>query len=261
MLKKVIKIVFVVILIAVVVLLISDTIQTNPQFISKKLIKMDVLESKEINFLVKYLKIIPLGEASLKNLGIEKYKRRDVYHLVGEANTLAFLSSIFKAKARVDSFVDVKKQHSLAFLEHSEVSNKPDEDKTIIFDQKRNIMRIRDEERKILPNSQDPLSAIFYIQQQSFHVGKMIILYMNTNQKNYDLNSKVVSKHEISLGEKKFNIWLLKADIKRHDKSPRHSSNLKIWFLENPEKNKKVPILIRAMTNVGPITAYLLSAK
>ncbi len=258
MFKKLIGAVFILFVTAIIVLLIVDTIQINPKSITTRLIKSGNLKANELNLSLKYMKLIPLGTASLKNLGIEKYKGKDVYHLMAEANTLSFLSGIFKAKAKVDSFVDVKHMHSLVFLQHLEVSNKEDEDKEIIYDQNKNIMYFEGKQRVIFAHTQDPLSAIFYIQRENFTLGQNIKLYVNTNQKNYVLDATVIKRKEYLIDGKKAVIWLVKASIRRHDKSPRHSSELRIWFLEEKDN---IPILIKVMTNVGFITAYLADLK
>jgi hypothetical protein len=261
MFKKIFGAIVGLIALVIVILTVMDNMQVNPITISKTVVSSALFDSKEIRLKVKFLKIIPLGTADLKNLGIVRYGRKKVYHLVAEANTLPILSNIFKAKARAESFIDVGKIHSLVFLQHLEVSNKESEDKKIIYDQEKNIMIIGDEERKILPNSQDPLSAIFYLQKEKFYLGKVITLYINTNQKNYDLNTVIKDKQKLVIDGMRFDLWRLTADVRRHDKSPRHSSSFDIWFLEDSRSQEKMPILIKAMTNIGPVTAYLVSRK
>jgi len=258
MFKKLIGTIFILFVITVTTLLIVDTMQINPKSIATRLIKSGNLEVKELNLSLKYMKLIPLGAASLKNLGIGKYKGKDVYHLTAEANTLPFISGIFKARARVDSFVDIDYLHSLAFLQHLEVSNKEDEDKEIIYDQTKNIMYFEGKKRVIFPHTQDPLSAIFYIQEENLILDKEIKLFINTNQKNYDLEARVIDKKSYLIDGKEAIIWLVEASIRRHDKSPRHSSKLRIWFLE--AKNN-IPLLIKVTANIGSITAYLVDAQ
>jgi hypothetical protein len=119
-------------------------------------------------------------------------------------------------------------------------------------------MKIGDTEREIYEHTQDPLSAIFYIRNQEFKPGKEFNININTNQKNYLLFAKVLNYKEINLAQKTIGIWLVSAEVRRHDKSPRHKTSVKIWFLDN---KAKTPILIRVMASGGLITARLIDLE
>ncbi len=228
--------------------------ENTPYVIVKDLLREGSLEGKTLKFYPEYLGIIPIGEAILKDEGEIVYEGKKVYLLSATAHTHQFLSKLFKVKAEVKSFVDPFNLYTLLFLQHFEMSNRPKRNKKIIYDQENNIMEFEGVKRVILPHTHDPLSAIFYIRKQEFAVGEVFDLNLNTNQKNYRLLAKVIRKEKFRVRDKTIGIWVLEAEIKRRNKSLRHSSSFTIWFLDN---SSKTPILIKAMTNMGLITSRL----
>ncbi|MCM8770304.1 MAG: hypothetical protein NC936_00335 [Candidatus Omnitrophica bacterium] len=74
-------------------------------------------------------------------------------------------------------------------------------------------MTIGGEERIILSETYEPLSAIRYIRNQDFEKLKDFDLNINTNQKNYGMKGVVLSKERISLNHKNYFVWKLKANI------------------------------------------------
>lgn len=216
------------------------------------------MEAKSAVFKVNFLGFFPAGEAGLINKGIEVYQNKEVYHLSAQAETSKFISKFFNAKAEVHTYIDKDKLHSLKFMQTLIIPDKPKDEKEVLYDQKNNIMELRGIKRQILPDTQDPLSAIFYIQHQALELGKEFDININTNQKNYRLYAKVIKKEEYALGDKKLGIWVLEGDIRRRDKSPMHSSTMRLWLLDNPTKT---PILIKTVTSVGLITARLINLE
>jgi hypothetical protein len=229
----------------------------RPSSILKKL-KDKNLESKVLLLELKAIGIIPLGTARIIDLGVENFNGRKVYHLKAIAETLQYFSRLFKAKAEADSFVDTKKLHSLKFIQHVDTPGDYDYNREIIYDQRRKIMKIGDTEREILKDTQDPLSAIFYLRKQQFQLHKEFNLNINTNQKNYLLAAKVIDYKLINIGKDRYGLWLVSAEVKRRNKNPRHRTSVKIWFLDN--KNK-LPVLIKVVSAGGLITARLIDLE
>ncbi|MDD4894123.1 MAG: DUF3108 domain-containing protein [Candidatus Omnitrophica bacterium] len=208
-------------------------------------------------FRVALFGLVPVGEAKFENEGEEVYQNRKVYHLSAAANLLDFYTKFFKAGAQIDSYVDKDKLHTLKFKQTLIRPNKPVDEKEVLYDQDKNFMELRGVKRQILPDTQDPLSAIFYIQHQNLELGKVFDLNINTNQKNYQLYLKVADRKEYALESKKIGVWVLTGVIKRRDKNnPYHKTTMKIWIMDSPSK---IPILVKTMTSGGQITARLES--
>jgi len=255
--KKILKITFLGLIIVVFLFSIIEIVKDRPALILRNL-KNKNLESKIVVLKLKALGVIPVGTARLEELGIETLEGAKVHHLKAVAETLPYFSKFFKAKAEADSYVDFKNLYSLKFVQHAQTPGDYDYNRKIIYDQRRKIMKIGETEREILDNTQDPLSAIFYIRKQEFEVGKEFNVNINTNQKNYLLAAKIIDYKEINISGEKTGIWLLGAEVKRRGKSRRHRTSVKIWFLDN---KTKTPILIRVMASGGLIKARLIDLE
>lgn len=257
------KVIFSVLLffLAVIVLFVSVEIGKNNLL---SIIRYNKLQNKIMGddnilvFRVTYLGLFPAGEARLENIGEELYQGKKAYHLSAQAYPLDFLSSVFNVQAQVDSYIDAGKLHTLKFMQRLSLPGKPQEEKEVLYDQDKNYMELKGVRRQILPNTQDPLSAIFYIRHQNFELGKVFDLNINTNQKNYQLYAKVTERKEYFLRSEKVMVWVLEAIIRRRDKNPYHKTTMKLWLVDD---SLRTPILIKAMTNIGHITARLTSIE
>jgi hypothetical protein len=257
------KTLFFIVIILILVFVLFILIQLNknaPQSIIKNLDLKNrlTIEGKIMGFKANYLGFFGMGEAELRNKGDDSYQGKQIYHLEAKANVSKLLSIFFNAQARVDSYIDKNKLHSLRFSQTLILPEKPRDEKEILYDQDNNIMELRGIKRQILPHTQDPLSAMFYIQHQNFELGKEFDININTNQNNYRLSAKVIKKEEYVIEDKNIGIWVVSGEVRRRDKSPRHSLAITLWLLNNPSKTI---ILVKVITNIGPITLRLISIE
>lgn len=229
----------------------------SPGSIAKRLINNGQLDAKHLKLRLKYLWVIPVAEAKMDNLGKERFRGRELTHVHAEAMTFDYVRSIFHAKAAVDSYVAPEALLPVYFLEHLEMINQPARQREIYYDQKQRIMvtteNSQKEERRIEPDTYEPLSALFFLQNQGLKQGGFFELNLNTNQKTYRLTCRIYGDGEINLNGERCPILVAKARVSRKDKNPRHAFVFKIWFLK--KDGQFLPILVRAMTNIGPIVA------
>jgi len=257
MFKRLLRNIALLILVIFIIFWIAEAISYRPTVIVNNLVKRGRLNSQVIKLKLTYLTVIPLGVAEIENLGKERFRRQELVHIRAEARTFDYIASIFHAKAVINSYIDPKNFNAVYFLQHMEMINKPDEDKEISYDQKRHLMKYQgprgQEERVIDNDAQDPLSALYYFQNKPFKVGDEFALSLNTNQKNYVIKAKCIGNETLSSAGRDYVVWIMESSVNRKDKSPRHQSIFKIWFLDND--GLKIPILIKAMTDLGPVMA------
>ncbi len=256
MIKKIALSIGILFLLVIVLFALNEIGNNNPLTIIKYNKLQDKLsaDSNIFAFRVNFQGLIPAGHAILENKGEESYQGKKVYHLSARANPLAFYTKIFNVQAKVDSYVDVDKLYTLRFTQTLSLPNKPRDEKVVLYDQDKNVMELRGVKRQILPATQDPLSAIFYLRHQDLELGKIFDLNINTNQKNYQLYAKVIGREEYTLEAKKIGVWVLEGIIRRRDKNPYHKTTMKMWLLDNPSKT---PIFIKTLTSIGQVTARL----
>jgi len=260
MFKKTILAVLAIFLLVIISFALKEISNNNPFHIIKYNKLHDKLsnDNKILVYRVDFQGLIPTGDATLENKGEELYLGRKVYHLSARADILNFYSRIYNAQAQVDSYIDAVKLYTLKFTQTLILPNKPKDEKVVLYDQEKNFMELKGVKRQILAGSQDPLSAIFYLQHQILEPGKVFDININTNQKNYQLYAKVIGRELYTLDSKKVGVWVLEATIRRRDKNPYHKTTMKLWLLDNPSK---VPIFIRTVTNIGIVTARLIDIK
>jgi hypothetical protein len=253
---KIIRAALLVILIAIFAFSLVQLSRQDPILIAKDLVKNNKLNHRT-DFLLNYLLAVPVAQARMEYWGKVNFRNEELIHISAEAKTFDYVRSVFHARAAVDSYIDPKSLNAVYFLQRLEMINKPDENKEIRYDQKKNIMVSTDKkgtERLVIDNNTfEPISAFFFIQNLELVPGTGFNLSLNTNQKNYFLNGKCVSKDLVRIGEKNYDILLIEAQVRRKDKSPRHGFTFKLWFLDDGKR--KTPLLVRAMTNIGPIVA------
>lgn len=247
-----------VLLVAAIMFSVIEIIKDNPALILRQIAKNGSLKGDSLKFKAKILGVITAGEATIKNEGIQLFQEKLVYHLAAEGKSAGWFSPFFKAEARCDSYTDKKKLHTLQFKIHTVLSDHPTEDKIISYDQDNLIMDAGEERRQILPNTHDPLSLMFYLQNQEFSPAKEYDLNINTNQKNYQFKATVIEKKTYSVDDEDIGVWIVKAEVKRRGKSKRNKSSVTMWLLDN---ESKTPILFKVMTPIGPIVIRLVEVS
>jgi hypothetical protein len=127
---------------------------------------------KSITFNANFFGCLTLAEAELRYGQEEPYQGKTAYHLEAEARTIKLISRLYQVQVKVDSLIDKNKLHSLRFTQILVATDKPQDERIVFYDQENNIMELRGVQRNILPDTQDPLSAMYYLQNQDLVLGK-----------------------------------------------------------------------------------------
>ncbi|MFH0913489.1 MAG: DUF3108 domain-containing protein [Candidatus Omnitrophota bacterium] len=216
------------------------------------------VKARQLRYRVYLFKVFPVGEAVFNNENVvEEYNGQRVYHLSATASNLKLLSKFFNASAQLDSYIDMRNFNPLLFKQRLVVSGKPDLYKEVYYDQENHIMSIDGERRRILADTQDPLSAVFNIRRIDFSKIKDFEISINTNQKNYVLRGIAQTKG-VSIKKKAYKAAFLKANISRRDKSRYHKSSIAMVLLE---ENGNIPVLINVFAKGIVINVRLVGIK
>jgi len=216
------------------------------------------IQTGDLQYRINFMGVIPAGEATFAKEKVEEYDGRQVYHLTATARNLPIFSKFFKSYASVDSYIDMQQLSPVLFRQKLVVTGRDDLNREIAYDQKEGIMSIAGVRRQILPDTQDPLSAIFNIRRMDFAQVKEFDLNINTNQKNYLLKGIAYPK-DISINNKTYRIVLLRAEISRRDKNPYHKSKITMVLLK--QKEGSIPIFIKVFASGALINVRLVEIK
>ena len=225
----------------------------NPKIIISRLVKKGAIGSGDLKYKVNLLGIIPSGDAVFTAEKTEDYKGTEVYHLNASVRPLKLYSGLFNGYAIVDSYVDARSLNPLLFKQKVKSPGKEKPEKEIFYDQVKGVMTLDGVQRQILPDTQDPLSAIFNLRHMDLSKIKDIEMNINTNQKNYIL-SGTVKERAITIKKQLHKIAVIEAVIRRRDKDPYHKSNVTIVLLEGKEN---IPVLIKVFASGALISARL----
>jgi hypothetical protein len=137
------------------------------------------------------------------------------------------------------------------------ISGKQDIDKEVTYDQKNGVMSLGGVKRKILTNTQDPLSAIFNVRRMDLDKFREFRMNVNTNQKNYIIKCKATWQ-DIPVDKRIYRIILAKAEIARSDENPYHRANITMILVR---KIENIPVLIKVFAGGILINAKLIDIK
>lgn len=230
---------------------------TDPRVIVSGLARKGGIRPGNLKYRINLFAIIPVGEATFYLEKEEEYKGQKVYHLSASALTMKWLSRFFEGYASFDSYVETRSLTPLLFKQKIKALGKENPDKEIFYNQKEHTMILGGVERSILPDTHDPLSAIFNLRRLNFDNLEAIELNINTNQKNYVL-SGAVKRRDLSIKKEIYKTVLLKADIRRRDKESYHKSNISMLLVKSGEN---IPVLIKVFASGILINAKLISIR
>ncbi len=217
-------------------------------------------DEEELTFTLKYLGIIPLATAT-SQVREWSYLGREAYYVTVEIKSLPFLSFFYKVEDCIESYFDARRLHSLRFVEHLREGRHLMEKETI-YDQKKHIAEytVKTKNRtykvKIPADVQDALSALYYLRAQEFKEGEVIDIDVNNHKDNYQIKVKISGKEKIKTQAGKFLAWKVQPTIIQNG-SPKKEGAI-VWFTAD---KRKIPLLIKARTSIGPVKAYLSEIK
>ena len=213
-----------------------------------------IAKGEKLKYSMKFLYIIPVGNAVMQVKDIADYRGEKVYLVTCEAKTAKWLSVLFKGEAVLNSYIGIKRVKNFypyRFEQILKIAGRPDDVRRATYDRVSNIMEAEGKGRKKVPaDVRDPISAIYYLRTQDLREGMEINQAVNNNQNTYIFNSKVIGKKKIG----KFNCWVLDSKIRRENKSMYHSMDAVIYISDDA---RRLPVMINAKTKVGPVTLRL----
>ena len=221
-------------------------IQEQPDIDSKIKFK----PAERLIFKIKYMWIIPIGSLELRVKEITSYKGQQVYHLVAQAKTNKFFSLFFKAKASLDSYMDVRNLCTRGYNECVEIRGHSPRKKTIVYDWKEQTMQYRDIKKKISSCPQDAISALYYIRAQRLEIGKQFNFDIEVSKRKSCMEAKVIKRQNIKTADGQINTWVVRAVLKT-GKNLDPGGTITFWLSDDESRR---PIFITAKTIGGFIS-------
>jgi hypothetical protein len=211
---------------------------------------------EELNFAVKY-GMVRAGDAKLAVEGFEVVDGEPAYRLVSTARSSRFFSTFFKVDDRIESLWSIEKRVPIRFEKHIR-EGKYSKDESIDFDHQNGVAVYDDnEEKEILPGTQDILSAFYYVRTHTLVPGDTIVVPNHTDGKNYPLEVAVIRKERIKVEAGEFSCIVLEPLLKTAGLFKQEGS-LTIWMTDD---FRHMPVLMKSKVTVGSIVAELESFR
>ena len=174
------------------------------------------------------------------------------YHLVSDARTNSTFDMVYKVRDRHESYMDMEYLHTVRFEKHLR-EGKFRRDKVVDFDQQNHLAIYPDEEVGIPPNTQDFISAFFYIRTIPLEPGQAVWMPNHSDGKNYPVFVKVLRREQVEVQAGTFDCIVIEP-VLQTSAIFENTGKLTIWITDD---NFRMPVLMRSKVAVGSFEAVL----
>lgn len=208
-------------------------------------------EGENLVFTIRY-GLINAGEATLEIPNMAVLGGVECYHIVSMARTNKAFDRIFKVRDKHESFMDSELLISRRFVKHLR-EGKFKKDMTIDFDQENHVAVYKNKQVPIVPNTQDFLTALYYIRTLAARPGQAVAMANHTDGKNYPIYVKFISRERISVPAGDFDCIIVEP-VMETSSIFENKGKLTIWLTDD---NVKMPVMLRSQVIVGAFEAVL----
>jgi hypothetical protein len=208
-------------------------------------------EGEYLLFSIQY-GLLYAGDATLEVRSDAVLNGRPTYHLVSEARTNKTFDVIFKVRDRHESFMDKEHLYSLRFEKHIR-EGKFRRDKEVDFNQVEHIAIYPDNEVGIPPNTQDFISALYYVRTVPLEPGQALWMPNHSDGKNYPIFVKALRRERIEVQAGEFDCLVIEPVLET-SAIFENTGKLTIWITDD---NVRMPVLLRSKVVVGSFEAVL----
>ncbi|HER44336.1 MAG TPA: DUF3108 domain-containing protein [Candidatus Eisenbacteria bacterium] len=212
-------------------------------------------EGEHLVFAIQY-GLIYAGDATLEIRNIAVIDSVRTYHVISTARTNKAFDIVFKVRDRVESFIDYENLFSLRFEKHLR-EGKFKKDEEVEFDQQQHLARYADKTVPIPPNTQDFLSALYYVRTLDIEVGQAIAMANHTGGKNYPIYVKILGRERVTVPAGTFDCIVVEPVLQTTGIF-EHKGKLTIWLTDD---TLKMPVLMRSKVVIGAFEAVLKSYR
>lgn len=196
------------------------------------------------------------GIATMSIPDTQRVEGRACYHIVTTAKSNKFVSTFFKVRDRVESFVDVQGLFPWKFEKHIREGNYK-KDRYVRYDQRRHLIHRKKGTLETTPYIQGILSAFYYCRTQPLEVGKHLDIECYGDGKIYNLRVLVHKKERIRVPAGRFQCIVVEPKLKGEGLF-KQKGRLVIWLTDD---EKRMPVLMKSKALIGSISTRLIQYR
>ncbi len=187
---------------------------------------------------------------------------RSTMHVVGKAISLGTFNWFFKVEDRYETYIDEEAVLPWKFVRHVREGGYK-LDRGITFDQFNNKAAVVQKDTgifKIKPNTQDMLSAFYYVRTldlQNAKVGQIFVVNTFFDKEMYPMKIKYLGKEKIKTDLGKFNCLKFRPTVEE-GRVFKEEEDMTLWVSDDANK---VPIRLETDILIGSIKLDLVNFK
>ena len=220
---------------------------------------------EKLTFQIKY-GFIKAGEATLQINSHAYQDSVECYKIESLAKTNSFFDNIYKVRDKIESIWDKNDLVSLRFTKKLQEGSYrqyrihfyyPEQNLTIYTKFGRKTKSFKEKKIEIPDNTQDILSALYYLRLQEFSVGDTITINVTSDGRNYPADVLIHKKEKIKtiFGVKK---CFVVEPILKGDAIFKQTGKILVWLTAD---EYKIPVKMSSKIIFGSFKAILKDAK
>ncbi len=204
---------------------------------------------------------IPVADAVLEILPMEKVGGADAWHFVMTVKTLPVVDAVYPVSDRMDSYADAGLTHALQYRERRETRRV--KDVSVKFDWRAKTAHYTRPGRRLrkpvplLDGAFDPLSIFYYFRTRKLQEGEIIERPVSDGKKCVPGRAAVRGLQTVTAGGRQYEAWLVEPELGQiggvFEKSP--GAKLQICVTADA---RRLPVLVKSEVAVGSFTAELV---
>jgi len=232
----------------------EDTLFVVPD--SLKLKNTSFGTGEELVFEIRY-GFIKAGRAVMSIPDMQTVKGRLCYHVVTTAESNKFISTFFKVRDRVETYIDAEGYFPWKFYKRIREGHYKS-DKYVEYDQRKNIViENKKDTLKVNPFVQGVLSSFYYTRLKNLKPGTYFDIDNYGDGKLYPLRVLVHKKETIKVPAGKFKCIVVEP-VMRVEGIFKQKGKLKIWLTDD---SMRIPVLMKSKALIGSVNVTLIKYK
>lgn len=199
------------------------------------------------------------GAATMEVMGVEQVKGYNCYHIHTTAESNKFISSFYKVRDKVDSYIDTQGIYSRRFEKHLREGNYHMDELVDLYQDRRIALSTRNKYALVeIPlYVQDILSTLYYIRTFDLKVGKTETIETYADGKVYPLKVFVNKREKVEVPAGTFTCLQIEPQLKSEGIF-RQKGRLLVWVTDD---QYKMPVKMTSKVTIGSIASKLESYK
>jgi len=191
------------------------------------------------------------GSVTIRIPEILDYQGHDVFQILVEAESNAFVSVFYSLEYMLETLIDVDGLFVRRYWMKQKENGKKRERK-YEFDQENNVVHQGDKRYYITYGIQDEVSAVFYVRTLDLEVGTSVYLDVYAKRQNWRVKCDVLATESVTVKAGTFDAIVVEPEL--HFDGIMKKGKIKAWFTNDEHR---IPVQVKSKIAIGAITMEL----